>query len=74
MDIRDARHEKNLEVNYNCRSAQRKNYREQEFIGRIKIKQSFRHLFLQFSFELCASQNICVRSISENRLSYIHET
>ena len=38
MDIHDTRHEKNLEVNYSCRSAQRKNYREQEFIGKNKDK------------------------------------
>ena len=38
MDIRDTRHEKNPEVNYNCRSALRKNYREQEFIGKNKDK------------------------------------
>ena len=31
IDIRDTRHERNLEVNYKCRLAQWKNYREQEF-------------------------------------------
>ena len=38
MDIRDTRHEKNLEVNYNCNSARRKNNREQESIGKNKDK------------------------------------
>ena len=38
MDIRDTRHEKNLEINYNCRSAQRKNYRVKNLLEEIKIK------------------------------------